>query len=98
MKFVENRDHSNRLTVALEGMPSLAYRFLSWKLKRKFGLKKSTTLTSTVEERFQEYSKDENQVSIDWDVWSGFMVTALTAESEGLVQEIGDWLKTKYCR
>lgn len=96
MKFVSYRDNSDNLTVAIEGMPSLTYKFVSWKVKRKFGLKKSSQLTSTIDQKFQEYLKDGMRMSIDWDTWSGFMVTALTPESENLVSEIGVWLKHKY--
>jgi hypothetical protein len=97
MKYNSYRDNSDKLVVAIEGMPSLTYKFVSWNIKRKFGLKKSSEFTSTIEEQFQEYMKDGNRVSLDWDVWSGFTVTALTGESESLVQEVGDWLKIKYC-
>ena len=96
MKFSSYRDNSNRLTVAIEDMPSLTYKFVSWKLKRKFGLKQSSKFIATMDEKFQEYSTDGMTVSIDWDTWSGFMVTALTTESEPLVRDIGDWLKQKY--
>ena len=67
MKFVSYIGSSDQLTVAIEGMPSLIYKFVSWRMKRKFGLKKSTQLTSTLDQKFQEYEKDEMSISIDWD-------------------------------
>lgn len=41
---------------------------------------------------FQEYRRGELTVGLEWDIWSGFMVTAPSAESEPLVQEVADWL------
>jgi len=96
VKYTSYRDSSNRLTVAIEGAPSLAYRLVSWKLKRKFKLKKRGVLNKTFDEKFQEYEKDGVSVSIDWDIWSGFTVTALTPESESIVNEIGEYLEKKY--
>lgn len=96
MKFTESYDASNRLTVAVEGFPSLAYRFVRWKICRKFNLIKSSDFTNGINEKFQEYMIDDNRISIEWDSWSGFTVTAKHKSSEKLVREIGEWLKYKY--
>ena len=96
MKFCEYADDSKRLTVAIEDMPSLAYRFVRWKLCREFHLKKSGPYVKSFDEKFQKFSNNDGQVSIDWDTWSGFTVTALTSESEPLVRNMGVWLKEKY--
>jgi len=96
MKFREYRDASHRLTVSLDRVPSLAYRVVRWKLTRHFNLKKSSPYIKVLEEKFQNFSGDKGNVSIDWDVWSGFVVTALNTESEPLVREIGDYLKGRY--
>jgi len=96
MKFREYRDSSDRLTMAVECMPSLAYRFVRWKLCKKFQLKKSGNYVKSLDEKFQEYRNSDGRVSIDWDIWSGFAVTALTPESESLVKNIGNWLREKY--
>ena len=96
MKYKSYRDASDRLTVAVEGMSSLAYRLVSWKVKRKFKLKRCGDFNKTFDEKFQEYEKDGTNVSIDWDIWSGFTVTALEPESEKIVNEIGKYLEEKY--
>jgi len=96
VKFVRYRDDTNRLTVGIENMPALAYKFVAWRLKRKFKLTKVSVLTSTVEEQFQQYEYDGKCVGIDWDIWSGFTVTALSPESESIVKEIGNYLEKKY--
>ena len=96
MEFREYRDNSNRLAVSLAQFPSLAYRFVRWKLTRRFKLRKSGSYVKGLDEKFQKFSCDKGNVTIDWDIWSGFIVTALDAESEALVREIGDYLKSKY--
>jgi len=96
MKFTEYRDASDRLTVAIENMPSLTYKFVRWRLCRNFKLKKSGEYVKGLDEKFQEFSNSDGKVSIDWDTWSGFTVTALTSESELLVEKMGAWLKQKY--
>jgi len=96
MEYKSYRDASDRLTVGVEGMSSLAYRFVSWKLIRKFGLKKRGDLNKTLDEKFQVYEKDGASISVDWDVWSGFTVTAIDSESENIVNEIGKYLERKY--
>lgn len=96
MKFKSYKDASNRLSVAVEGMPSLVYRFVAWKIKKKFNLTKQGSLNQTLDEKFQKYEKDGALLSIDWDIWSGFVVTALNEKSKDLVTEIGKYLQQKY--
>lgn len=96
MEFREHRDASDRLSVSLDRMPSLAYRIVRWKLTRRFKLKKSSPYIKVLDERFQNFSGDRGNVSIEWDILSGFVVTALNTESEPLVREIGGYLKGRY--
>lgn len=95
-RYSENRDNSNRLTVSINDMPSFAYRFVRWKIKRKFHLQKDGEYTKGLNEKFQKFLNANGSVSIDWDIWSGFTVTALNSESESLVEEIGVYLREKY--
>ena len=96
MKIRKYKDASDRLTIAIENMPSITYRFVRWQLCRKFGLKKSGEYTTGLDEKFQEFSSADGTVSIEWDIWSGFTVTALDSDSEVLVEKVGVWLKDKY--
>jgi hypothetical protein len=68
-------------------------------LCKEFQLDKSGSYTKSLDAKFQEFRNSENKkIRIDWDIWSGFSVTALTSESEGLVNEIGHWLKNNYSK
>ncbi|MBF7073949.1 hypothetical protein ISG33_11115 [Glaciecola sp. MH2013] len=96
MEYKTFRDNSERLTVQLEKMPALTYRFVAWRLKKKFSLKKSCDLVKTENEIFQEFSTGNMRVSIEWDNWSGLTVVALDKASEPLVMEIGESLENKY--
>jgi hypothetical protein len=47
---------------------------------------------------FWEFRRDDWVVSLDWDVWIGFMVTAGSAEAEPLVRVIAAWLDSRQGR
>ena len=96
MKVTKYRDASKRLTVAVDDMPPLAYRFVRWRLCKEFNLKKAGDYIQGLDEKFQDFSGVDGKVSIEWDNWSGFMVIALDSESEPLVEKIGSWLEKKH--
>lgn len=96
MKYQEYRDASDRLTIGLEGFPSLTYRWAKWKIARKFSLEKTGECVSGASEKFQPYSNASGSVSIEWDNWSGLTVVAIDPDSEQLVTQIGGYLKKKY--
>ncbi len=83
--------------MAVNNIPSLAYRFVRWKLCREFELRKNSEYVKGLNEKFQVFVNSDGIVSIDWDTWSGFTVTALNSESEPLVKKTGEWLNKKYC-
>lgn len=96
MKFSEYRNASNCLTIEVEGMPSLAYRFVRWRLCRQFELTKASDYVKGLDEKFQSFASAQGKVSIDWDNWSGFTVVALDTPSEPLLLNIKSWLQNKY--
>lgn len=92
----EHRNASDQLVVTLKEAPSLSYRIIRWKICRRFNLKKNGKYVKSHDQKFQEFRGGRGVVDIAWDNWSGFMVTALTKDSEPLVREIGSWLESKY--
>ena len=96
MKLTKYRDSSGRLAVAIDDMPSLAYRFVRWRLCKEFSLNKAGDYKRGLDSKFQDFSGAEGKVSIEWDNWSGFSVVALDSESEPLVDDIRCWLKGRY--
>lgn len=96
MQVTKYRDASNRFTVEISDMPEWKYSWVKWKLKKSFSLKKKTKTIISLDERFQEFYSKTGSISVDWDNWNGFTVTALSKESEHLVQEIQEFLQNKY--
>ncbi len=96
MQYRVYRDASDRLTVGLEVFPVWRYRWEAWRITRRYGLRKRGPYVKGLDERFQEFRKDWQLINIDWDVWSGFTVTAVNQQAEPLVADIGNYLKAKY--
>ena len=96
MKVKELRDASNRLTIIMSDFPAWKYFWLKYLLKKKFKLIKTSKTYHDFDSKFQELYNAEGSVSIDWDIWGGFMVTALDKQSEPLVYEMMGYLISKY--
>jgi hypothetical protein len=87
------RDASGRLTFEMFRVPAGSYCTVCSALMSAFRLVPETTLvTNAVDIVFQDYRRGEEVVGLEWDNWSGFMVTAKTTASDSLVQDIGGWL------
>ncbi|MEX2497858.1 MAG: hypothetical protein WD397_03160 [Wenzhouxiangellaceae bacterium] len=95
MKYRAYRDESNRATVAIEGCPLILYPYYSWRIKKKFSLKKHGKLLKSLDGRSQNYKVCGHLVSIEWDNWSGFSVVAVESGAEEIVSKIGRYLESK---
>ncbi|OUS08054.1 hypothetical protein A9Q81_00670 [Gammaproteobacteria bacterium 42_54_T18] len=96
MEVTESRDASDRYTVEIYDLPVWKYSWLKWRLSRIFRLKSRERTIISLDERFQQLGSDEGEVSIEWDIWSGFIVVSIDKYSENLVIKIRDYLKSKY--
>jgi hypothetical protein len=87
------RDASGRLTFEMFQIPADSYGAVCSTLINTFRLVPETALvTNGFDIVFQDYRRGEEVVGLEWDNWSGFIVTAKTTASESLVQDIGRWL------
>jgi hypothetical protein len=82
--------------VALDGIPSLLYRYEAWRLKRLYGLSKLGEYHKDLERKSQQYIKGDIRLGIEWNGWEGLVVRALNAEAEELVKHIGKALATRF--
>ena len=82
--------------MSLDGAPLLSYPILSWKLRRRFKLRKIGDPIKTLDLRMQDYELEGLRLIFGWDNWSGFWVTAEKPESEPLVEKIEDHLRIRY--
>ena len=97
MKYKEYKDASNRLTISLYNCPKILYWWVKRNVKNQFSLKPINNTVEGLNESFQNFeSLDGKYISIDWDNWSGFTITALNKKSEEFLLSIGEYLKKKY--
>lgn len=90
------RDNSGRLTTSAFRFPKLLYRFVAWKIAKKYNLKKLGSPLKGVDEIAQSYANENYNISIEWDIWTGLTVVALDEVSEDLIKEIDCYLEEKY--
>ena len=84
---------AGRLAFSLGRVPADSHRSLCEEVAATFGLSpKPGLVTNGHDIVFQDYTRGEFVVGLEWDNWMGFTVVAQTTESEPLVQEIGQWL------
>ncbi len=95
MEYTKSKDSSDRLMIENYDVSSIKYWWIKRQLIKKFHLEKKTDAFQGATEKFQIYSSEDAEISIDWDNWSGFTVTALNAKSDRLVLDIANFLNKK---
>ena len=93
LKVEISRDASKRLVLSINKVPKNEYQSLSIKIEKEFNLEKIGPLTKGMDEEFQKYTDGNSNLSIDWDIWSGFSVTAEDEKAEALLIKIEKYLK-----
>ncbi|RPI58578.1 MAG: hypothetical protein EHM48_10005 [Planctomycetaceae bacterium] len=90
------QDASGRLTYMVD-MNADRYKSVCNVIVSKFGLKEKSAINVDPlgEIVFQEFESDGKTISLDWDIWSGFMVTASTSQAEELVQQIETFIDSE---
>ena len=96
MRYRQYRDNNKRLIVAVEGMPSLAYRYITREICRLFQLSSAGEYVWCEQGSYHKFTHGRCNLSMDWGHDNGFTVTALSPDSEPLVKDIGQWLQQKY--
>lgn len=87
-----SRDASDRLCFEMSSISDDEYLELAAKVVDQFGLKSDSGLIVGPDQLVANYSRGPLSIGLDWDVWSGFIVTAQSPDSEPLVQAIAAFL------
>lgn len=87
------RDASRRLTFDVAGVPAAEYPTVCSAIASALALVPDDTPVFGPEQMFWDFARSGEVVSLDWDLWMGFMVVGKSAGSEALVQEIAAWLR-----
>jgi hypothetical protein len=81
------RDSSGKLTFALNAGAD-RYPELRARVVASFELRPATPSVAGLDLTFQDFDSDEGPVSLHWDNWMAFTVSAGAPESEDLVRRI----------
>ena len=96
MGIIKNRDASGQLFVSIEDVPSSKYTNLRDALCGALQLEAAGEYIEGLNEKCQLFESSEGKISIDWDNWSGFLVTASDEQSEPLLEKVEGWLRENY--
>jgi hypothetical protein len=87
------RDASGRLAFVMSRIPMNSYPALCNAIAAEFRIiPQATPVTNSCDIIFQDFGRGDQVVGLEWDNWSGFIITAKTPPSESLVREIAAWL------
>ena len=89
-----SRDASGRLAFEALRVSAGEYESLCAKIVAAFELFPNTPRIEEIDVLFQDFSRDDELIGLEWDNWSGFRVVALKPTSEQLVQQIAAYLST----
>lgn len=92
----EQRDSSDRLTIDFQRIEINMYQKITTELTSKFNLEASGAQTVGVDEIFQSFKKGDDLIGLEWDNWSGYIVTAKTKSAEQLVREIAGYINANF--
>lgn len=87
------RDASNRLVYSLD-VPADQYQKLCKLVIGEFrlGEKAKLVVDPLGDVAFQDFECEGKTISLEWDIWFGFMAVAKTPNAEDLVQRIGSYV------
>ena len=92
LKPAVSRDASGRLSVDVFDVPLKLYSQICQEITVAFNLESDGKLvTNAVDIAFKDFNSPLGPVQMAWDNWSGFTVTAMTHESEPIIERIYDW-------
>lgn len=92
----EHRDNSNRLVIDFHEIEEGKYSKITAAVVAEFGLDVAGAKTVGLDEVFQDFKREADVVSLEWDNWSGYIVNAKTESAEPLVRDIADFISAKF--
>lgn len=90
-----HHDASDRLCFELYDAEAVDYPKLVSRIVDHFNLTSTSNFVVGLDQMFENYSDGQCSVGMDWDIWSGFIVTAHSKEAEPLVKAIGVFLSAQ---
>jgi hypothetical protein len=92
----EQRDNSGRLVIDFHHIEAGMYSKATDDIVAKFGLEVAGEKMVGLDEVFQDFSRGEMVLSLEWDNWSGYTVNAKSSSAEQLVREIASYINGNF--
>lgn len=92
----EYRDVSGKLTYDFIEISSRHYSKITKAVVSEFELEVEISKTTGLNEVFQNFKKDNKVVGLEWDSWSGYIVSAKITSAEALVRDIAGYIRDTF--
>jgi len=92
----EYRNSTNQLTIDFNKIEASKYPKITKEVVSRFNLVANNEIVKGLNEIFQEYKAGATIIGLEWDNWSGYIVTAKNIEAESLVKEIAKFINDNY--
>ena len=92
----EQRDKNGRLVIDFHHIEVGMYSKVTHDIVGKFGLEVAGEKTVGLDEVFQDFSRGDMVLSLEWDNWSGYIINAKSASAEQLVREIAGYINGNF--
>lgn len=92
----ERRYRSGQLTIDFQRIESGEYSKITEAVVAEFDLEPASPKTAGLDEISQKFRKGNEVVSLEWDIWSGYIVGAEMKTAEPLVREIAIYISSRF--
>jgi hypothetical protein len=92
----ENRNASNLLTIDFDKIEASKYSKITKEVVKHFNLEENKEIVRGLDVVFHEFKLSKAIISLEWDNWSGYTVTAINVEAEPLARDIAAFINDKY--
>jgi hypothetical protein len=93
-----HRNASNQFTFDFIKIEYKLYSSITNDVVAKFEMEPATELVTGLNEKFQEFKSGSAVIGLEWDNWSGYIVSAKNVEAEQLAEKIANFINEKYQR
>ncbi len=86
------KNFSNHLAIEFFDVSENSYADITQSIVQKFGLISAKKPSNCDDAIFHEFKQNDRDVSLEWDDWSGYVVTAKNHAAKPLAHEIAEFI------
>lgn len=94
--MIEHKDSTGRTTINFDSIESDMYSSITSAVVSRFRLEVVTKKVTGLNEIFQSFKLDNEIVSLEWDNWSGYAVSAKSKSAEPLGRKIAGYISSTF--